>query len=645
MFIRPYIISQTTLLLLALFLLLYLSISVRHTAREKLAHTRWMIQAIAWNVGVLLLFLVIGLTENPQLDLLAYFRDPFGLLALHAMVQAIYATPPHEPFVRRQEPRIMARSFLLLFSLEIGYLIFRIWSFYHTGTIQPKLFLLRLPILLIAIWLLLLVIRKLWIAEAGPGLSTRQHLHRIFISPQHNGSPFYRGVLLFTGMTIFMISLFVVTVTATTLPPTWLLVTADSTVTISFLSMLFAYLVSGQVHTGLEIRLIGAGLTIFLALISVLGWIITLTFLHHQAPDVHPVWIFGTQMQTQFFVTPDPYRPLARMLSSLLAPLIGFSAGGSLIFVWLYTSYYRSTLKVSLAQIVTGFLQVRQGNLAYRVPHIAWQDEFSQIAIAFNQMAASLEEAYVSLYAYQEHLQTLVDQRTAQLGEEMEMRKQLELRQAIQDERTRIAQETHDGLLQTLMGIRIRLNRGKQLSQRESAVIQAELAELSGEISRSILELRNLIHELNDQILPEGLIPALRQSIRHHEQTYSIIVHTHLNYPTGLLPLNQELHILRIIQEALSNASRHGHATEAWISIDYSHQEDHHTALHVQVCDNGQGFDQGLETSAGWGLKNMHQRAKQLGTQLHIQSQPGIKTLVSMTLSLEHPLPVPDNQA
>lgn len=633
MFIRPYTISQTTLILLALFLWVYLRVASQRVSPEKREHIRWMRQAIVWDLLVILINTLLGVFEDPRLNLLAYFRDPFGLLALHALSQALYATPPQEPFVRRQEPRMVTWIFVGLISLEIVYLIYRLWTFSYTGLIEPKIVPMRLPILLTSCWLVLLVSRKLWIAEEAPGLTVKQRWHRMFFAPHQDVSRFYRGGLLFFLLTVMGIGFFIVGVSSPALPPTWLLVTADIMVVISFLTMLFAYLASSQASTGLEIRLIGAGLTIFLALISVLGWIITLTFLNQQAVAVNPVFVFGTQMQAQFFVTPEPYRHLSAMLSELLTPLLGFAVGGSLVFIWLYTAYYRNTLKNSLGQIITGFQSVQQGNLAYRIPPITWQDEFSQIGTSFNQMTAALQDAYEALYTYQDHLETLVEQRTAQLEQEMELRKRLELRQGIQEERTRIAQETHDGLLQTLMGVRIRLNRGKQLSQRSAESIQAEMAEMASEITQSIQDLRNLINELNEQILPHGLMPAIEHFAQYHQRLHAITIHTDLTYIPGILPLNSELHLLRIVQEALTNASRHGGATEIWIRLGCCQQGERHS-LHLRIEDNGHGFDPANISSPGWGLKNMRRRSEQLGAHFEIHSIPGERTVLSLSIPL-----------
>lgn len=529
MFIRPYTLSQVSMLLLAGFLLAYLQVAVNRSPSVKNSHTRWMVQSIAWIWISLLLSLIIGISEDPRIDFFAYSRLGIGMLAWHAMARAIYALPPFEPFARRQEARFTSWAIFGLLALEAGYFCLRLWRFFQTGLPQSLAWPMALPSTFVGTWVLLLMVRKLWAAEDAPDLPLGQHLRRALIAPQSDVSRFYRSFLLavFGMLLIVLVFIFMAIVSATL--SIWQLIAADLLVTTAILTALFAYLISPLAPTGLEIRMMGAGLTIFLGLISVLGWIVTLTFLNYQAPGIDPIQIFGNQMQTHF-VTFAPYRPQAKMLNDLLAPLIWFAMGGSVSYVLLYTTYYRRTLQASLDRTINSFQQVQQGNLAYRIPGSTWQDEFSQIGVSFNQMAVSLESASQELYSYQEHLQDLVHQRTEELEVEMELRKRLELRQGIQDERERIAQETHDGMLQTLMGVRIRLTRSKRLSRLGAEAIQAEMDEMAGEIVHSIQDLRNLINELNEQILPDGLVNGLERLIQRYERTYPIVIHLNLAY-------------------------------------------------------------------------------------------------------------------
>jgi len=277
----------------------------------------------------------------------------------------------------------------------------------------------------------------------------------------------------------------------------------------------------------------------------------------------------------------------------------------------------------ALEQMAQGLAQIEQGHLAFRLPPPAWQDELRQIADSFNHMADSLERSQQEVAAYQQNLEAMVEQRTAQLAQEIELRRDLELHQGIQEERARIARESHDGLLQTLLGVRIRLNRGKRLSQQEAARIEEELNELAGEITQAAQDLRNLINDLNADILADGLLLALRRVLQRQQANYGLPIHAQLDYAGGQLTPTQELNLLRIVQEALTNLCRHSQASQAWVTLRSHAQAGETPAIVVEIRDDGMGFDPAAPDGSGWGLKNMQRRAEQLGAALSIHSQPG----------------------
>lgn len=634
MLIRPYTISQMVILLMTIFLLLYLRDAMHRTAAANRPHIRWMLEMAGWGAGIILITLLAGVAEFTAIDLLTYFRSVLILLFWRAMAQAIYALPPAAPFARRDEARWSNRAFGALLVLELGFLAVHWVRFAQTGAMAPRPVLMGLPVLIAGLWSVLLVARKLWAAEQAPGLTRGEQWRRAALAPQSALGPFYRWFLLAMGGLLLLNPLFNPAIYAVAPPPLWMMIAGDLLVTGALMLALFGYLSSSPALASLAYRLVGAGLTIYFVLISILGWIVTVTFLRQQAPAVSPAAMFGAQMQAQFFVTPAAYHPLAEQLSNLLTPLLWFAVAGSLLFGWAYSFYYRGVVQPPLRQIIDGFRQVEQERLDVRIPPLPWQDEFSQIVVSFNQMAASLEHSHRQVRAYQQHLQELVDQRTAKLQQEMELRKGLEVRQAIQDERTRIAQETHDGLLQSLMGVRIRLMRGRRLSQLPAGRLQTELEEMAGEITHSVQDLRKLINELNDQILPNGLLPALQQAIQRHERAYAVTVHQELECAAPRLAVNDELQILRIVQEALANAARHSGAATASVAVRCPAEAGGRAALHVCIGDSGRGFDPARLSSAGWGLKNMQQRAAQINATLAITSAPGAGTTVRLVVPL-----------
>jgi signal transduction histidine kinase len=84
------------------------------------------------------------------------------------------------------------------------------------------------------------------------------------------------------------------------------------------------------------------------------------------------------------------------------------------------------------------------------------------------------------------------------------------------------------------------------------------------------------------------------------------------------------------VQEALTNACQHGHASEVWVDLQSKYQSGGKAHISVEICDNGDGFDPASPSTSGWGLKNMQRRAEQLGATWQIQSQPGEGTHVRL---------------
>jgi signal transduction histidine kinase len=93
----------------------------------------------------------------------------------------------------------------------------------------------------------------------------------------------------------------------------------------------------------------------------------------------------------------------------------------------------------------------------------------------------------------------------------------------------------------------------------------------------------------------------------------------------GLTPA-RVLHVLRILQEAVTNAIRHGRARQLWFSA-----ADADDGATLVLRDDGSGFD-GAAQPTGRGLKNMHRRAAECGATLAVHSVPGHGTTVTLRL-------------
>jgi signal transduction histidine kinase len=94
----------------------------------------------------------------------------------------------------------------------------------------------------------------------------------------------------------------------------------------------------------------------------------------------------------------------------------------------------------------------------------------------------------------------------------------------------------------------------------------------------------------------------------------------------------QTHHISAILAEALSNVARHAQARHVQVKARQNSQQ-----FQLSIHDDGRGFDPAAAAAAGYGLSNMRDRARLLGGNLHIQSEPNQGTTVMLTFAPEGP--------
>ncbi len=238
------------------------------------------------------------------------------------------------------------------------------------------------------------------------------------------------------------------------------------------------------------------------------------------------------------------------------------------------------------------------------------------------------KEVEAELRAYQSDLETLVEKRTKELWAENLQRQHLETRQAVEDERQRIAREVHDGVLQSLLGLRLRLLYIMQME--ENSVAETEFTELIDEIMRVAAEMRGLLKGLHTNELSSGLSSALFQLAEQMQKVYRVQVHTDILYESRTLTDVQEHHILRIAQEAMTNACNHSQASDVWLRVEEGGENGRFT---LTIKDNGTGFAVNTAASEGWGIKNMRQRTRLVGGNFRLKSEVGRSAQVRVIIA------------
>lgn len=207
-------------------------------------------------------------------------------------------------------------------------------------------------------------------------------------------------------------------------------------------------------------------------------------------------------------------------------------------------------------------------------------------------------------------LEALVRDRTAALQAQFERVRELERREAIAAERERLMRDMHDGVGGHLVSMLAMI----EADRRRPGELAQVVREALDDMRLMVDSLEPVDDDLNAVLamFHDRLAPRLRGA--------GVGLHWNVDLlpeVSGLTPA-RVLHLLRMLQEAVTNAMRHGHARTLWIEA----ASDDGGGVRIEVRDDGAGFDP-QAVDGGRGLKNLARRALEIGAGLTIESSPG----------------------
>jgi signal transduction histidine kinase len=215
-------------------------------------------------------------------------------------------------------------------------------------------------------------------------------------------------------------------------------------------------------------------------------------------------------------------------------------------------------------------------------------------------------------------LWTLVLRR--RLQEQMEVVRRKLRSGAVLEERNRIARELHDTLEQELAGITMQLDLAADSFQRSPRVAQQALTIARSMTRHSMREARRSVWDLRCHLLENGdLISALRQAVGPFVMGTQVKVEIAVEGQPRRLTVPVEMNLLRIGQEAVTNAIKHAHAQHITLELLY-----HPETVCLRVRDDGRGFSAdeiALSGNGHFGLLDMRERAQALGCNLIVKSE------------------------
>lgn len=311
------------------------------------------------------------------------------------------------------------------------------------------------------------------------------------------------------------------------------------------------------------------------------------------APQYRVAGYVYVQAPTGYGATADAPDSLLRLLAPGVLVLILVVPVG-LIFGLLSTRRLIGRVR-RLASVTSA---VAHGDFRPRVP-VTEGDEVSRLEESFNRMTERLESA-------------LDAERTAG---------QAEARQA---ERTRIARELHDSISQDLFSLSL-LAAGMRRAAPDRLRREAESMERTA--TRAMREMQALLLELRPVALEDaGLVPAIEELCRAYETRLGLRVDTRLQ-EVPLAPPAEHA-VLRLVQEALSNAIKHAEPSLVEVRLALAAG-----IVRVEISDDGAGFDpSAAAASHGMGLRLMRERVEELSGTFDLRTAPGQGTTVAAAL-------------
>jgi signal transduction histidine kinase len=204
---------------------------------------------------------------------------------------------------------------------------------------------------------------------------------------------------------------------------------------------------------------------------------------------------------------------------------------------------------------------------------------------------------------------------------------------AVLEERNRIARELHDTLEQELAGITLQLDLAADSFQKAPRVAQQALKVARSMTRHSMREARRSVWDLRCHLLENGdLISAFRQAVGPSVMGTQVQVDITVQGQPRRLAVQVEMNLLRIGQEAVTNAVKHAHAQHVKLELRYDPE-----TVRLRVVDDGCGFsadDIALSGNGHFGLLDMRERAQSLGCDLRLNSEHGAGTSIDVDVSI-----------
>jgi len=218
------------------------------------------------------------------------------------------------------------------------------------------------------------------------------------------------------------------------------------------------------------------------------------------------------------------------------------------------------------------------------------------------------------------------------------------IRTTQEEERKSLSRELHDQVGQMLTGLRMELAAIARLqsapdSEALESEIAARVARAKSTVEQTLGIVRNIAMLLRPSMLDDlGLTPALNWLVKEASRASGMNIEAEVTPYVDQLPDAHRTCLYRVVQEGLTNATRHSGARTVGLRVECIGNW-----VRTTLVDDGKGFEPGSEKRRGLGLLGMEERVRELGGTLRVVSAPGRGT--SVEIRLPRPLSAEDTNA
>ena len=259
-------------------------------------------------------------------------------------------------------------------------------------------------------------------------------------------------------------------------------------------------------------------------------------------------------------------------------------------------------------------------------------NKLKQIAIDFIDNGGGLDKNKKACDWQKQILKGMADIMATAI--ELDQKRTSENRLVIVEERAVIARELHDSLAQSLSYLKVQMSLLTRKMQKQVSQTQVEetIDDIKDGLNSAYLQLRELLTTFRLKLDDPSIKSALASTVIEFSAKCQHSIEFDYQLPANYLSANQEIHLLQIVREALSNIHRHAEASLAGISIKLKG-----TQVIVKIWDNGKGFPESsldrTNNHGHFGVGIMQERAKSLNTHIHIDNRQAKGTIIYFEFS------------